>query len=72
MTQFPVFRKFPNNEAFFIIHNERSFTEWKPLGKKMLRFDFEAKTYFDIRLIADMIGMDQGRWVEWDGNLKFD
>lgn len=61
---FPLFRKYPQGQALFKILNEAHFQELKRDIGGWSRFEKQAEQFNDRMLIADMIAMKNGHWVE--------
>ncbi len=58
--EFPVYRKYTNQHAYFIITSFKTWTEYKRLGKKYLKHDFIATQYPEMLFIKDMIHLTEG------------
>jgi hypothetical protein len=54
-TDFPQYRKLPNDKAFYRINSNRDFDEVQILGSKVLRYHHEAKQYPEILRIMSML-----------------
>jgi hypothetical protein len=57
-TDFPQYRKLPNNKAFYRINSDRDFDEVQVLGSKVLRYLHEAKQYPEILRIMSMLACE--------------
>ncbi len=76
MTEFPQYRKYPNEKAFFKITSETVFEELTILGKNYGLMQVEAKNFLDRHLINDMIGLMGNNWIaigadEYESKLKY-
>lgn len=58
-TDFPQYRKLPNNKAFYRINSDRDFEELQVLGSKVLRYHHEAKQYPEILRIMAMLACEE-------------
>lgn len=58
-TDFPQYRKLPNEKAFYRINSERDFDEVQVLGSKVLRYHHEAKQYPEILRIMAMMACEE-------------
>lgn len=58
-TDFPQYRKLPNDKAFYRINSSRDFDEVQVLGSKVLRYNHEAKQYPEILRIMSMIACEE-------------
>lgn len=63
---FPIYRKYPNDRAFFKVCSPTRFEEISRLGKNYVRTEFEAKILPDRHMIGDMMAMRGGHWVVSD------
>lgn len=62
MSEFPQFRKYPNDKSFFKILSESSFEELTILGKNYSIVHFKASNFLDSHFINDMLQMKDGNW----------
>lgn len=58
-TDFPQYRKLPNNKAFYRINSNRDFDEVQVLGTKVLRYHHDAKQYPEILRIMAMLDCEE-------------
>jgi hypothetical protein len=58
-TDFPQYRKLPNDKAFYRINSDRDFDEVQVLGSKVLRYHHEAKQYPEILRIMSMMNCEE-------------
>ena len=58
-TDFPQYRKLPNNKAFYRINSNRDFDEVQVLGSKVLRYHSDAKQYPEILRIMSMMDCEE-------------
>jgi len=58
-TDFPQYRKLPNEKAFYRINSSRDFDEVQVLGSKVLCYHHEAKQYPEILRIMSMISCEE-------------
>jgi hypothetical protein len=58
-TDFPQYRKLPNNKAFYRINSDRDFDEVQVLGSKVLCYHHDAKQYPEILRIMSMIACEE-------------
>ncbi len=58
-TDFPQYRKLPNNKAFYRINSNRDFDEVQVLGTKVLRYHHDAKQYPEILRIMSMMDCEE-------------
>ena len=61
--EFPVYRKYEGDRAYFKINSDKSFTEIQRMGTKLFLHEIQAKTYPDFQLIADMISLHNNHWI---------
>ena len=66
-TDFPQYRKLPNNKAFYRINSDRDFDEVQVLGSKVLRCLHEAKQDPEILRIMSMLACED-TFVQSDVN----
>ena len=59
---FPQYRKYPTNSAFFKIESVTKFEELSIMGKRYSLLQFEAKIHPDRMRIADMLSCHNGHW----------
>lgn len=76
MIEFPQYRKYPNEKAYFKITSENTFEELTIIGKNYGVINFEANNFLDRHLINDMLNLTGNNWVlipkeEYDTQLKF-
>ena len=57
---FPVYRKYANEQTFFVIHSLEQWTEYKRLGKKIKQHDFTAIQFPEKIFIQDLIDLQEG------------
>lgn len=57
---FPVYRKYTNNQSYFIITDENSWTEFKKVGSKYLKFEFIATQFPEKLFIKDLLELMEG------------
>ncbi len=69
-TDFPQYRKLPNNKAFYRINSNRDFDEVQMLGTKVLRYHHDAKQYPEILRIMSMMDCEEP-FIQ-AGNNEFD
>lgn len=69
-TDFPQYRKLPNNKAFYRINSNRDFDEVQVLGTKVLRYHHDAKQYPEILRIMAMMDCEEP-FIQ-AGNNEFD
>lgn len=58
-TDFPQYRKLPNNKAFYRINSNRDFDEVQVLGSKVLFYHHDAKQYPEILRIMSMMDCEE-------------
>jgi hypothetical protein len=58
-TDFPQYRKLPNNKAFYRINSDRDFDEVQVLGSKVLCYHHDAKQYPEILRIMSMMDYEE-------------
>jgi hypothetical protein len=58
-TDFPQYRKLPNNKAYYRINSDRDFDEVQVLGSKILRYHHDAKQYPEILRIISMLACEE-------------
>ena len=61
--EFPIYRKYEGDRAYFKINSDKSFTEIQRMGTKLFLHEIQAKTYPDFQLIADMISLHNNHWI---------
>jgi hypothetical protein len=73
-TDFPQYRKLPNNKAFYRINSDRDFDEVQVLGSKVLCYHHDAKQYPEILRIMSMMDCEEPFVIadvdEFDGYNK--
>ncbi len=57
--QFPIYRKYSNEQRYYKILSPTHFIELQRLGKKVLKLELEAKIYPDKLFILDLIALEQ-------------
>jgi hypothetical protein len=57
-TDFPQYRKLPNNKAFYRINSNRDFDEVQVLGSRVLSYHHDAKQYPEILRIMSMLACE--------------
>ncbi len=67
---FPIYRKYSNNQSFFIIHSQKLWTEFKKIGNTYQKFDFTATQFPEQLFINDLIQKIDG--VEESSKLELD
>ena len=58
--EFPVYRRYANFDSYFVITSPDTWTEYKRLGKKFLKFDFTAQQFPEKLFIQDLINLAEG------------
>ncbi len=58
--QFPVYRKYSNDESFFIIQSNENWVEYKRVGKKYLEYKFKAIQFPERNFIQDLLFLRGG------------
>jgi hypothetical protein len=58
--QFPVYRKYANHQTYFIITSERTWTEFKQVGKRFEKHEFTATQYPEMLFIKDLLEKKEG------------
>lgn len=61
--QFPIYRKYPNEQSIFKIVDNDHFIELKRTGSRIEKYLFEAKILPDRNFIQDMISLHNDHWV---------
>ena len=67
---FPVYRKYTNNQSYFIITSENSWIELKKVGSKYLKFEFIANQFPEKLFIKDLLDLIEG--VESSSQTEID
>lgn len=57
---FPVYRKYTNLDSYFVITSANTWTEYKRLGKKYIRYDFTAQQFPEKLFLQDLIHLTEG------------
>ncbi|KAA3652390.1 MAG: hypothetical protein DWP98_01305 [Bacteroidetes bacterium] len=60
--KFPQFRRYSNELSYFKIWSEKKFDEYKITGKKLEKYEFEAKILPDRNYIHDMLYQYEPYW----------
>lgn len=60
--EFPQYRKYKNDHSYFKIISATKFTEYKTLGSKIEKFNFEATILPDRNFIHDMLNDYSKHW----------
>jgi hypothetical protein len=58
-TDFPQYRKLPNDKAIYRINSSRDFDEVQVLGSKVLCYHHDAKQYPEILRIMSMLDCEE-------------
>ncbi|HLP10645.1 MAG TPA: hypothetical protein VK177_01875 [Flavobacteriales bacterium] len=58
--QFPVYRKYANLKSFFIITSDKTWTEYKQVGKRFEKHEFIATQYPEMLFIQDLLKKIEG------------
>jgi hypothetical protein len=67
---FPQFRKHQSGKNFYIIHSPQDFEEIQCMGKQILRYTFQANTYFEKVQIQDMIAAKPPYLLSTDSEIQ--
>lgn len=57
---FPVYRRYANADSYFVITSPNTWTEYKRLGKKYLKFEFTAQQFPEKLFVQDLINLAEG------------
>lgn len=63
---FPQYRKRFDNKSFYKIINAKRFQEVQRIGEKIFFYEIEADKYFEQLTIQDMLGCQNGLYLESD------
>ena len=59
---FPIYRKYKEIDVWFEIRSEKSFTEVKKVGSKLMKTEVRAEIFPELQFSQDMINCEEGRW----------
>ena len=66
--EFPQYRKYKNNQSYFVIQSFERFTEYKKIGSTWEKTEFKASILPDRVLIEDMMIVPSPYWDELSFN----
>ncbi|HYG52595.1 MAG TPA: hypothetical protein VD905_16905 [Flavobacteriales bacterium] len=58
--RFPVYRKYANGKSYFIITSDKTWTEYKQVGKRFEKHEFTATQYPEMLFIQDLLKKNEG------------
>lgn len=62
--EFPIYRKYTNSRSYFKIVSAKEFVELQVVGSKVLQHRVLAAQFPEMRLVQDMLELQDERWVE--------
>jgi hypothetical protein len=68
---YPIYRKLPNQKAYYKINSSHHFEEIQLLGKKIFHYTIEANQYPEMLKIKEMIGLVEPYQISNEEEYQF-